>query len=125
MGFILDAILKKDLIGSREYTGVTNYETINSSGNTESFDISGSEQGGLVSMTYSNGASVNMEFTVQGSLDNISFADIPDTPTTITDNSGSITWDFTNLNANHIRISWTVTSGSLDIYGQASYKRRH
>lgn len=124
MGFILDAILRADLIGSRDLT-TTNFETINSSDNTESFNISGSEQGGVVSVTYANGASTDITFYVQGSLDDISYADIPDTETNITDNSGSITWDFTSLNANHIRLRWIVNDGSLDIYGQASYKRRH
>lgn len=124
MGNVLDAILKKNLIGSRDQSGV-NYETINISGNSDSFNISGSEQGGLVTVTYANGVGANIDFFVQGSIDNISYADIPDTETKITDSLGSITWDFTNLNANFIRISWTVNSGSMDIYGQASYKRRH
>lgn len=124
MGQPLDAIIRKDLLGSRDLSG-TNYETINASGNSDFVDFSGSEQGFLTSVTYDNGVGNNIVFTVQGSMDNISFADLPDTETTITDGSGSITWDVINSNVNFVRIAWTVTSGSMDIYVQASAKRRH
>lgn len=120
----LDSILKKHLIGDRDLTQ-TYFESINASGNSLVHDISGSEQGGLVSVQYESGVSLSVTFAVQGSIDGVSFADIADTPTLITDASGSVTWDFVDLNANFIRIKWTVTSGSVDIFGQSAHKRRH
>lgn len=124
MGFVLDAIIRKDLIGSRN-TETTNYITINSSDVSDFVDISGAEDGYLISVTYVNGSSANIEFSLEGSLDNVSYAQIPNSAHTITDTDGSITWDVINSNANFVRITWTVTSGSLDIFGQISAKRRH
>lgn len=124
MGQVLDAIIRKDLIGSRDLTG-TDYESINSSGNSNKEDISGSEQGYLLSIKYDNGVGLDVNFYVQGSMDGISFGDIPGTETNITDAEGSITWDIVNSNANFVRISWVFNSGSVDVYGQLSAKRRH
>lgn len=122
---VLDAILKEDLIGSREDDGTTNYETINSSGSSESADSSRSEGGFLLSVTYDNGVGNDVDFFLEGSLDGISYAAIPDTTQNIADASGSHTFDVTASNANFVRIAWTVNSGSVDIYGQYSAKRRH
>ena len=124
MGQVLDAIIRKDLIGSRDLTGIS-YENINASGNSNKDDVSGSEQGYLLSITYDNGVGLDVNFYVQGSMDGISFGDIPGTETNITDTEGSITWDIVNSNANFVRISWVFNSGSVDVYGQLSAKRRH
>lgn len=120
----LDAIIKKDLLGSRDFQGNTSYETINSSGNTISVNASGSEQGYLCSVTIDNGVGNDIDFSIQGSLDDVSFADVDD-PVNFTDTDGSITFDIVNGNANFVRIAWTVNSGSADIYVQFSAKRRH
>lgn len=120
----LDAIIRYDLLGSRDDDGTTNFETINTTGNTRSIDASGSEQGVLASVTIENGVGNDIDFSIQGSLDNISFADI-DNAVNFTDSDGSITFDVVNSNANFVRIAWTVNSGSVDIYAQFSAKRRH
>ena len=125
MGFVLDTILREDLIGSRDDDGTTNYESINSSGNSESADASRSEGGYLLSITYDNGVGNDVDFFLEGSLDGVSYAPIPDTSSNITDADGSITWDVIDSNTNFVRITWTVNSGSMDIYGQYSAKRRH
>ena len=125
MGFVLDAILKKDLIGSRDDDGTTNFENINMSGNSDFAEANRSEGGFLLSITYANGVGNNVDFFIEGSLDGIAYAEIPDSSQNIADASGSITWDIIDSNANFIRISWTVNSGSVDIYGQYSAKRRH
>lgn len=127
MGQPLDAILRADLKGSRDDDGTTNYETINVSDFTESDDISGSEQGGLVVIEYDNGVGNSIELTVQGSADNISFADVTstDASTTVTDASGIVIFDMNNFNANYVRVAYTVNSGSMDIYVYSSFKRRH
>jgi hypothetical protein len=127
MGQPLDAILRADLKGSRNDDGTTNYETINISEATASDDVSGSEQGGLVVVEYANGVGNDIDFTVQGSADNISFADLASNAATenVTDASGMIIFDLANFNGNFVRLSYTVNSGSADIYVYSSFKRRH
>jgi len=126
MGFILDAIIRLDLLGSREDTGVTNYETINSTGSTIKADLSGSEQGYLAAIDYANGVgTIDITFFLEGSEDGVSFAQLPDSAQQILDASGSITWDVIDSNANFVRIAWTVVSGTLDVYARTSAKRRH
>lgn len=125
MGFVLDSILREDLIGSREDDGTTNYESINVSGNSEEADASRSEGGFLLSITYANGVGNDVDFFLEGSVDGVSFAPIPDTTGNVIDASGSVTWDVIDSNTNVIRIGWTVNTGSIDIYGQYSAKRRH
>lgn len=122
----LDAILRKELYGTRDESG-TNYVTINTSDNSDFDDIGGSEQGGLVAVSYTNGSSNDIDFTVQGSEDGIVFSDIDNTEATanVTDASGEIIFDLINLNANFIRLKWIVNSGSADIYVRSSFKRRH
>ena len=126
MGQPLDAILRKDLLGSRnDDDGTTNYETINTDDSTISHDVSGSEQGTLVTIDYINGAGLDVLFEVEGSPDDISYAPIVDADIQATDASGTHIFDLTNLNANFIRVSYTFTSGSCDVYVRNSAKRRH
>lgn len=125
MSFVLDSILRKDLLGSRDDEGNTNYETIDTTGVTESHDISGSEQGTLVTIDYINGSSLNVLFAVEGSDDDISYAPIANADVTATDATGTHIFDITNINANFIRVSYTFTSGSCDVYVRNSAKRRH
>lgn len=126
MSFVLDSILRKELYGTRDKSG-TNYLTINSSGNSEFDDISGSEQGGLIAISYTNGVGNNVDFVVQGSEDGTTFVDLADSSAseTITDASGEIIFDLVNINANFVRLGWTVNAGSMDIYVRSSFKRRH
>jgi len=126
MGFILDAILRKELYGTRDEAG-TNYVTINTSDNSDFDDISGSEQGGLIAISYENGVGNDVDFIVQGSEDGIVFADFGSSDATqnITDASGEHIFDLVQVNANFIRLKWVVNSGSMDIYVRSSFKRRH
>jgi hypothetical protein len=126
MGQPLDAIIKKELYGSRDESGTT-YVTINVSDHSDSDQISGSEQGGLLAISYVNGAGNDIDFTVQGSEDGVNFANFTstDATTNVTDASGEIIFDLVNINANHVRLAWTVNSGSADIYVRTSFKRRH
>lgn len=125
MSNVLDSILKKELLGSRDDIGNTNYETINSTDVTESHNISGSEQGTLITIDYINGSGLNVLFAVEGSDDDISYAPINNADVTATDASGTHIFDITNINANYIRVSYTFTSGSCDVYIRNSAKRRH
>lgn len=121
----LDVILRKDLLGSRDDEGNTNYETIDSTDVTESHDISGSEQGTLITIDYINGSSLNVTFTVEASDDNVSFAPIDNADVVATDPTGTHLFDITSINASFIRVSYTFTSGSCDVYIRNSAKRRH
>jgi hypothetical protein len=122
----LDAIIKKELFGTRDESG-TSYITINVSDHSDSDDISGSEQGGLLAVSYTNGSSNDIDLTVEGSEDGVNFAPFisTDATTNVTDTSGEIIFDLVNINANHVRLAWTVNSGSMDIYVRTSFKRRH
>lgn len=122
---VLDNILKKDLVGFKNSDGTTSYESVNSSGNSESMDISGTEQGYTVTVDYSNGTGLNVDFFVEVSTDNITFVPMGDTVTNIIDASGTMIFDIVYSNVDYIRVGWTVNSGSVDIYGRASGKRRH
>ena len=127
MAWVLDKIIVKDLVGSRGNTaGSINYETINSSGNSEvSVDTSKSEDNILISMPYDNGVGNDIVFMVQGSADNIFFSDMTDTQVTVTDSDGVITWDLSGIRPNYTRIKWTVNAGSLDIQATLYAGRRH
>lgn len=122
----LDAILRKELLGSRDETGTT-YVTINTSDNSDFDNISGSEQGGLIAVSYVNGSGNNIDLVVQGSEDGVTFAPLTneDATETITDASGEIIFDLNEINANFIRLAWIVNAGSMDIYVRSSFKRRH
>jgi len=119
MSSVLDAILKKDLHGIKDSP-----ETINVTGESSSADVSGSEQGYFVAITYTNGASLDVDFNLEVSEDGISFVPI-DTAINVTDASGEIVWDVVDSNANFIRVVWEFTSGSVDIHARVSAKRRH
>ena len=125
MGQPLDNILKKDLIGSRDNDGTTNYETINVSGFSEAVDASGTEQGFTVTVDYANGSTPNVDFVMEVSTDGITYVPNGDTLTNIVDNSGTIIFDITSSNVDFVRVAWTVNSGSLDVYCRFSGKRRH
>lgn len=126
MGFALNTIIAKELLGARDRSSTT-YVTINVSDFSDSDDISGSEQGGLLVVEYVNGVGNDIDFTVQGSADGISFANVDNDDATenVTDSSGIIIFDLVNFNAKHVRLAYTVNSGSADIYVYSSFKRRH
>lgn len=121
---VLDNIIKYDLIGSRSDDGTTNYETINASGSTDKVDIGGVEQSFMCAITYANGSTPDVDFDLEVSDDGISYVPV-DTSVTITDNSGEIIYDITGSAASFARVSYTVNSGSLDIYVRLTGKRRH
>lgn len=125
MGFVLDTILRKDLLGSRDDEGNTSYETINSTDVTDSHNISGSEQGTLITIDYINGVGLNVLFAVEASDDDVSYAPVDNADVTATDPTGTHIFDITNINARFIRVSYTFTSGSCDVYIRNSAKRRH
>jgi hypothetical protein len=122
----LDAIIKKELYGTRDDSG-TNYITINVSDNSDFDDISGSEQGGLLAISYENGVGNDIDLVVQGSDDGVNFASFvtDDATENVTDASGEIIFDLVQVNANFIRLAWIVNSGSMDVYVRTSFKRRH
>ena len=122
---VLDNILKKDLVGFKNPDGTPSYEAVNSSGSSSIVDVSGTEQGFTVTLDYANGSGLNVYFTVEVSTDGTIFVPMGDTDTNIVDASGTIIWDIVYSNVDFVRISWTVNSGSVDIYGRFSGKMRH
>ena len=123
MGQVLDAIIRDELTG--DITSDTP-EVIDTTKESLIVDASGSEQGYLVGIQYQNGVGpVDITFALEGSIDGISFGEIPATATQITDLSGSITFDVVDSNANFVRVSYLVVSGNLEVFTQFSAKRRH
>ena len=123
MGQVLDAIVRKELIGDVKSDSP---EVIDTTGTSIGVDASGSEQGYVVGIQYRNGVGpVDITFSVEGSIDGINYGEIPDTDVNIVDNSGNITYDIINSNANFIRIAYEVTTGNIEVFGQFSAKRRH
>ena len=124
MGFIIDSIIKKELVGTRQGLD-TSFETINFTGASDSVDATATEQGFLILVAYTNGVGINATFRVEGSADNQAFAPIPGLEKVVTDATGSIVFDAININANYVRLSWEITSGSVDIFSNFSGKARH
>lgn len=123
MGQVLDAIVRAELIGDRDSDTPV---TIDTTGTSIGVDASGSEQGYIVGIQYDNGVGpVDISFAVEGSIDGVNYGEIPDTAVQILDTSGNITYDIINSNANFVRISYTVTSGNVEVFAQFSAKRRH
>ena len=127
MAQVLDKIIVKDLVGSRGNTaGSINYESINSSGQSEkTVDTSKTEDNILVSMSYANGVGNDIVFSIEGSADNLVFSAITDTQVTVTDTSGTITWDLSGIRPNYMRLKWTVNAGTMDIQATLFGGRRH
>jgi hypothetical protein len=124
MGHVLDSV-RSDMYGSRDDDGTTNYVTINTSDTTSGFDVSGSEGGHVIQLTYANGAGNDFDFTLDFSIDGVSWASVSETAQNVADASGVIMWDMIGTGTNFVRVSWTANSGSMDIYLQLSEKRRH
>ena len=118
MSYVLDAILKKDiLIGP---------ETINATFNSESIDIDNREDEFGVLFSYENGSAVNMTLWLQVSPDNQTWFDVLDSDQAIVDAAGNHFWDVAGSGASFLRVRVVVTGGSIDI-SKISYsgKRRH
>jgi hypothetical protein len=118
MGYVLDSILKKDiLIGP---------ESVNANFESPSIDIDNREAEFGVLFSYENGAAVNMTLWLQVSPDNITWFDIGDSDQVITDPSGNHFWDVGGTGGSFLRVRIAVTAGSLDISSITySGKRRH
>lgn len=118
MGFVLDAILKKDiLIGP---------VTINSDFESPSIDIDNREAEFGVLVSYDSGNSVDMTLILQVSPNRIDWFDVDGADIAITDNSGNHFWDVAGTGASFLRVRIAVTGGSIDV-SRISYngKRRH
>lgn len=118
MGFILDAILKKDiLIGP---------ETINSNYTSPSIDIDNRESEFGVLFSYVDGTAVDMVLHLQVSSDRINWFDVTGSDVAVSDASGNQFWDVGGTGASFLRVRVEVIGGSMDI-SKISYsgKRRH
>lgn len=118
MGFRLSDIYKKVF---------TENETVNSNFTSISHDTGESEQGILVSLVWDNGnGSVDATVKLEGSSDNINFAEIDGVAQQFTDDDGTILFDVIGLNAVFVRVTIEVTTGSFDIISlDLSAKQRH
>ena len=107
MGFILDAIRKKELLESPESVSTEWLSPIVSLDDREAeFSIM---------VIYQNGISPNMSLVLQVSSDNVNFADITESVQAVSDESGSHLWDVAGSGALYLRVKVVVASGSLEI----------
>lgn len=118
MGFVLDSILKKDIL--------VGPETVNANFTSDQIDISGTEDDFAVSLVYSNGNSVNMVLNLEVSTDGVNFSIITDSDQAISDASGSHIWDVQGTGATFLRVTIDVIGGSIDVDKiEFTGKRRH
>lgn len=125
MSNVLDAILRVEMIGSKE--GIENAikETLDSTGNSIDVDISGAEGGFIIQLDYDNGVSPSIVLSLEVSVDGLGWVPLDTGIYTVTDSDGVAIWDIINTNANFVRINYEVSSGSIDAFAVLSAKRRH
>lgn len=118
---VIDSIVRKKLI--------TSPEVISSDFTSDFVDISGVEDSYSIQMNYSSGdGSVDMDFTVEVSIDGNTYIPItdPNVLTTITDDSGAILLEIVGRGVNFLRTSFTVRAGQLTADSiEFSGNRRH
>lgn len=119
MGFVLDAIIIKEMI-SGPVTVTGGYES-------EVIDISGKEDGFSIEVVYNNGVAANLTFTLHTSVsgEDGSFAPVGDAFFDVTDVSGVLIFDIDLMNTNYVKLVVSGT-GSVDVDNATlSAKRRH
>ena len=118
MSNILDTILIKHLISTPT--------TVNSDFVTDSIDISFKEAESSIQLEYTGGVGVNMEILLEVSNDDVNFSPISDSSQVIVDDTGTHIIDIIGTGTNYLRVSFVVTSGSIDLQSCVwKGKRRH
>lgn len=118
MGYILDAIIKKVMMEGPVTIDSTEYSTV--------VDMSGVENSFGIQLHYDNGVGLDADLSLEISVDNQAYIEIPESVVTVTDVDGSHIWDLGELGSNYIRVKIVVNSGSMDITRiNFSGKRRH
>ena len=107
MGFILDAIRRKEILESTE--------SVILDWTSPAIDLDNREGEFSITFYYDSGASVDMTLKLQISSDNENFADLADTDQVITDNAGTHIWDISGSGALWVRVKVEVTDGSIDV----------
>jgi len=117
MGFILDAIIKRQLLKD---------ELINDDFVTESIDVSGVDQAYMLQLDYFEGDG-NIEGTVslEASIDNVNFVPYELSEIEFNDDDGTFIWDVSNSGAVYIRLNFNITAGQFRASASFSGKRRH
>lgn len=117
MGFVLDAILKKEIDSNVDV--VDTYES-------PAIDIDNREDDFAVEVSYENGSNVDMKLFLEVSLDGSNFSTITESQQTISDPSGTHIWDVSGSGVSFLRVKIEVTSGSI-LVNKIFYnaKRRH
>jgi len=121
MGFILDGILKKELLDAPE--------TVNASFTSEVVDLDNREGEFSITVAYDNGVGLNMTTSIE--LTNTpliegSWTLLEDSDLIQTDASGNIMYDIGGTGLSYMRIKIVVSSGSCDVQSILYVaKRRH
>jgi hypothetical protein len=88
--------------------------TINTTYTSSSTDVSNLEDGYSYAIGWTNGASLDVDITLQVSLDDENYVTVTDSTQNITDNIGTHIYDVTGTSIRYARIVLTVNSGSAD-----------
>ena len=117
MGFVLDTILIRELISSPESI-VSNYVT-------PAVRIDDREAEFSIQLTFDQGISPDMEFSIEVSNDNLNFAKVTDSEQIILgDVEGAVLFDIFGSGAAWIRVAVLVNSGSLTLQTCVKKARR-
>lgn len=118
MGYMLDDLLKKEVISGPE--------SVNADYTTEAIFIGDRELEYSILATYDSGINVNMEWFLQASNDKTNWADVTDSNKPFTDASGSILYDLAGSGFLYARVKIVVTTGDISLTRVLySGKRRH
>jgi hypothetical protein len=103
---------------------LTGPETINAPYTSNSICIDGISSGFAIGLAYDNGVAVNMQLSLEVSLDNENFVPM-DSEQVITDASGSHIWDVKETNTSFVRVV-IAGAGTIDVkYIIITAKRGH
>jgi len=118
MAQVLDAIIKKKMVEGPVTVDVTTLSTV--------IDMSGVENSFAIQLNYENGVALNVDISLEVSVNGNDFSEIPTSIQNLTDATGTHIWDIAELGTNYIRVKMVVNAGSFDVLDvNFSGKRRH
>lgn len=93
---------------------------------SEKQDIGSAEGGYAVQVVLTNDSAADMDFTIEASLDGITYSPISTTTTKLVSGGDlDIIWDVGNTSVEFIKIDIVVNTGSADVKIMYSSKARH
>ena len=118
MGQVLDSIVKKKILEGPQ--------TVNSDLTSDSVDISGVDSSYSIQIKWNSGVTVDIDATLEVSVDGVSFVSIADTLFNFTTDDDVAIWEVTGRGINFVRVNLVVNTGSIILeYIELSGVRSH